>query len=121
MKTSKIILTISLIFGLGILVVFILKNNSKKEIKILDCVQSYELNEPQPGFLEVSKSNAEVDVAICLCEKYLQNKDDKYKKEIIKLYQEPFGGMRLIIENPEENIDSLCKHRNEVFTKMYNL
>jgi hypothetical protein len=121
MKISKIILIISLIFGLGILVVFLLKDNSKKKIKILDCEQTYKLDEPQPGFLEVSESNAKVDVAICLCEKYLQKKETKYKKEIIKLYKEPFGGIRSIIEKPEENVDSLCKYRNEVFTKMYNL
>ncbi|MCY0968956.1 hypothetical protein [Chryseobacterium wangxinyae] len=121
MKTLKIILIISLIVGLGILIVFLLKDASKKKIKILDCEQLYKLNEPKPGFLEVSESNAKVDVATCLCEKYLQNKDEKYKKEIIKLYYEPFGGMRLVIENPEENIDSLCKHRNAVFTKMFNL
>jgi len=121
MRVSKIILIVSLIFGLAILIVLLLKNNSKKEINILDCKQTYELDEPQPGFVEFSESNAKVDVAICLCEKYLQNKDEKYKKEIIKLYNEPFGGIRLIIENPKENIDSLCKHRNEVFTKMFNL
>jgi hypothetical protein len=121
MKTSKIILIISAVFGLGFLIVFLLNNYSKKKIKILDCEQTYELNKPKLGYLEVSESNAKVDVAICLCEKYLENKDKKYKKEILKLYNEPFGGIRLTIKNPEKNIDSLCKHRNNVFTKMYNL
>lgn len=108
--------------GLGLLIVFLLNNYySRKKIKILDCEQTYELDKPKLGYLEVSESNAKVDVAICLCEKYLENKDKKYKKEILKLYNEPFGGIRLIIENPEKNIDSLCKHRNNVFTKMYNL
>ncbi|MBW7675270.1 hypothetical protein [Chryseobacterium chendengshani] len=119
MKTSKMVLIISLIFGLGILIVFLLRDNSKKEIKILDCKVLYTVEELQPGFIDFSESNAKKEVGICLCEKYLSNREQKYKVEILKLYNSV--GMIYPSFEKGNKIDSVCNNRTDVFFKQFNL
>ncbi len=124
MKNYKIISLALIIVVFGGLIYFVLNHQFERKIKILDCEGVYYkglFEKPKPGYLDFAESNAKVDVAICLCEKYIKNKDSLHKKEILKLYNEPFGGIRLIMKNPLKNIDSICKYRNQVFTKMYNL
>ncbi|MFC6266826.1 hypothetical protein [Frigoriflavimonas asaccharolytica] len=117
---KKILIILSSIFLIGA-VVFVFNYSFLKKIEILDCEATYTVEKPEPGFLDVSEGNAKVEVALCLCEKYDINKETIYKNEILKLYDEPFGGFRLLFKNPEKNVDSICKYRNDVFTKMYNL
>lgn len=101
------------------MIVFLLKDNSKKEIKILDCEQIYELEDLQPGFIDFSESNAKKGVGICLCEKFLRNREQKYKVEILKLYNE----VGIIYPSFEKGskIDSVCNNRTYVFFKQFNL
>lgn len=123
-KKNKIIKIVFIIIAFGGLIFFVLNHPFERKITILDCEGVYykKLFEKQePGYLEVDEDNAKVDVAICLCEKYMKKKDSLYKKEILRLYYEPFGGMRKTFSNPSKNIDSICKYRKDVFTKMYNL
>ena len=59
-----------------------------KKIKVLDCegVDHQKLFEkPKPGYLDFSIDNAKVEIANCLCEKYMKSKDVKYKKEIFSI------------------------------------
>lgn len=123
-RRFKILFGIISIIIFGFFILFIFTNDFKRTVTVLDCEGIYykKLFEKQkPGYLEVDEGNAKVDVANCLCEKYMITKDNAYKKEILKLYNEPFGGVRLIIKNPSKNIDTICKYRKEIFTKMYNL
>lgn len=123
-RRFKILFGIISIIVFGLFILFIFTNDFKRTITILDCEGIYYqrlFEKPQPGYLEIGDSNAKVDVANCLCEKYLKSKNRIYKKEILKLYNEPFGSLRLVIKNPSKNIDTICKYRKEVFTKMYNL
>ncbi len=124
MKKSKIILLSIFTIVFGGLIYFVLNHPFERKIKVLDCEGVYHqklFEKPKPGYLDFSIDNAKVEIANCLCEKYMKNKDTAYKKEILRFYKEPFGGMRLIIKNPEKNIDSICKYRNQIFIKMYNL
>ncbi|MFT3918166.1 hypothetical protein [Cloacibacterium sp.] len=124
MKKSKIILLSIFTIVFGGLIYIVLNHSFERKIKVLDCEGVYHqklFEKPKPGYLDFSQSNAKVDVANCLCEKYMKNKDTTYKKEILRFYKEHFGGMRLIIKNPEKNIDSICKYRNQIFIKMYDL
>lgn len=123
-RRFKILLGIISIIIFGFFILFIFTNEFKRTITVLDCEGIYYqklFEKPEPGYLEIGDGNAKVDVANCLCEKYLKSKNRIYKKEILKLYNEPFGSIRLIIKNPSKNIDTICKYRKEVFTKMYNL
>lgn len=123
MKKSKIILLTIFTIVFGGLIYFVLNQPFERKIKVLDCEGVYYkklFEKPEPGYLDFSESNAKADVAICLCEKYIKNKDSVYRKEILKLYKTNSFNMR-VIKNPEKNIDSICKYREEVFMKMYNL
>ena len=123
MKKSKLITLVFLILTFVGLGYFILNYRFERKIKVLDCEGVYHkklFEKPEPGYLDFSESNAKADVAICLCEKYIKNKDSVYRKEILKLYKTNSFNMR-VIKNPEKNIDSICKYREEVFMKMYNL
>ncbi len=119
MKASKISSIILIIIGLGIIVLYILNKNSEKKYKIIDCEESYKVETPQPGFLDFSESNAKKKVAVCLCEKYLQNREEKYKIEILKLYND----IGIIYPNYEKGnkIDSICNNRKYVFLESFNL
>ena len=121
MKIKKIISILIASILLIVLILFLFTYRFEEKIKILDCEANYKLEKSKPGYLDFSESNAKVEVANCLCEKYINTKEGKYKVEILKLYNEPFGGMRMIIKNPEKNIDTICKYRNEVFTKMHDM
>ena len=102
---------------------YLFTNKFERKLNILDCEGIYYkglFEKPKPGYLDFSENNAKADVALCLCEKYIINKDSVYRKEILKLYKTNSFNMR-VIKNPEKSIDSICKYRKEVFMKMYNL
>lgn len=108
---------------LGIFLLFIFTNEFKRTVKVGECEGIYYkkfFEKPDPGFIDLSESNAKNDVALCLCEKYILNKNAKYKTEILKLYNK--AGLRYSkFEKPKQNIDSICKYRNEIFFKMYDM
>jgi hypothetical protein len=77
-------LVILLFLGLGILILFIFSNKFEKKITVLDCESFYYkklFERPKPNYLDVAEDNAKVDVAICLCEKYMKNKANLHKKK----------------------------------------
>ena len=123
-RRFQILIGIISILVFGFFIKFIFTNEFKRTITVLDCAGIYYqklFEKPESGYLEIGDSNAKVDVANCLCEKYLKSKNRIYEKEILKLYNEPFGSIRLIIKNPSKNIDTICKYRKEVFTKKSNI
>ena len=65
-------------------------------------------------------NNAKVDIANCLCEKYIKNKDTAYKKEIIKLYDN-IGLKWEKYEKPNINADTICKYRGQIFIQAFDL
>ena len=72
------------------------------------------------GYLDFSENNAKVDIANCLCEKYIKNKDTAYKKEIIKLYDN-IGLKWEKYEKPNINADTICKYRGQIFIQAFDL
>ena len=119
MKTSKIILIISLILALGIFVVVFFTNDSEKKLKILDCEASYSIPKSKDiDYSVYSEINLQSAVGICLCEKYVKSKDVKYKKEILNLF-ENYKAITIIpdaiYKNPRYKVDSICKYKNMVF------
>lgn len=113
---------ILLIFGLGIFICYIFTNEFEREYKILDCKGVYYsklFREPE----DLTYDNTEAGIGVCLCEKYMKNKNPLYKNEILKLYQKHRFKMirESIIKNQGSKIDTICKYRRDVFMKMYNL
>lgn len=107
---------------LGIVSLFALTNDFKRTIKILDCEGTYydaviEFSDQSETISEMGRHNAKVDVANCLCEKYLSNKNKQYKEEIIKIYTELSDIS--VLEKDKKNADSICKDRDAIFFKMY--
>lgn len=123
MKKSRIIKVSLGIIGLWILIFFIFTYKFEKKLKILDCESTYSeklFEKPEPGYLNFSESNAKNMVALCLCEKYILNKNKNYKNEILKLYEKQ-GIKYGRFQNSKSKIDSICKYRNQIFFKSFNL
>ena len=86
-KIFKILLAVISILVVGVLMLYLFTNKFERKLNILDCEGIYYkglFEKPKPGYLDFSENNAKVDIANCLCEKYIKNKDTAYKKEIIK-------------------------------------
>ena len=119
MKIFKISIIGLLIIGLGILMFFTFKNRFEREFEVLGCKEAYNIEKPEPGFINFSESNAKNRVAVCLCEKYMQHRDTKYKIEILKLYDEI--GARYPSYEKGNKLDSICKNRKYVFLELFDL
>lgn len=117
MKKSKIIKLLLGILGLGIFIFFLMSNDFEKKIKILDCEGIYYSKIYDNSKTDLSYINAKVDVTKCLCEKYEINKSEKYKTEILKLYENFESDYKEKHQKP--NIDSICKYKDDIFWKMY--
>ncbi len=116
-KTFKILLAVISIVIVGVLILYLFTNNFERKLNVLDCKGVYysKIFENNEGNL--TYNNAKVDVAKCLCEKYQQNKNEKYKTEIFKLYQEFDSEYKE--KHPKPSIDSICKYKDEIFWKIY--
>ncbi len=122
-KSIKVILGIISVLVVGFFIKFIFTNEFKRTITILDCEGVYYkklVEKSKPGFIDFSETNAKMDIANCLCEKYNKNKSENYKTEVLNIYK--MKGWRWEkYETPKVNIDIICKYRKEVFAKSYNL
>ena len=125
MKKSKLITLVFLILtfvGLG----YYFSNHS---IKTLDCDLSYcqayfhyKFNSEEIEKEAVKgheEFNAREQRARCLCEKYLNDKNDIFKKEILKIYNDLPKSWKEY-DNINGDIDSICKHKEDVFPFEYN-
>ena len=123
MKKSKIISLLLLIIGLSCLGYYVLNHSFKRKIQVLDCEGVYYkkiFEQPKPGFLNIAQMNANTDIGNCLCEKYIETKDSAYKKEILKIYDKV--GMKWgNYEIPKIEVDTICKNKNEIFIKTFDL
>lgn len=125
MKKSKIISLVLFTIGLSGLVYYF----SNHSIKTLDCdltyYQAYFHYKFNSGEIEKEKVkgyeefNAREQKARCLCEKYLNDKNDIYKKEILKIYNDLPKSWKEY-DNTNGDIDSICKHKEDVFLFDYN-
>ena len=122
-KIFKILLAIISIVVVGVLMLYLFTNKFERKLNILDCEGIYYkglFEKPKPGYLDFSENNAKVDIANCLCEKYIKNKDTAYKKEIIKLYDN-IGLKWEKYEKPNINADTICKYRGQIFIQAFDL
>lgn len=122
-KTFKILLAVISILIVGALMLYLFTNKFERKLNILDCEGTYNkklFEKPGSGYLDFSESNAKVDVANCLCEKYIKNKETVYKKEIVKLYNN-IGLKWKKYEKPNINADTICKYRGQIFIHAFDL
>lgn len=118
MRKTKIISLLLVIIGLSCLGYFILNHSFKRKIKVLDCEASY-FGKLFNSVKTVEYRQEEAKVGICLCEKYMKNKEKIYKDEILTLFEEN-GGIGIIpdaiYKNPKNKVDSICAYRDMIFS-----
>ncbi len=86
-----------------------------KNITMLDCTGKYQVSmfgRPYEGY---NYHNAKMDIATCLCEKYIATKDKKYATEIGKILNE-FEAYENIKNEPVEDI---CRNADSIFIYWY--
>ncbi|KFC24332.1 hypothetical protein [Chryseobacterium sp. FH1] len=121
-RRFQILIGIISIIVFGFFILFIFTNDFKRKITVLDCEGVYYkklFEKPKPGFIDFRESNVKMDIANCLCEKYNRNKSENYKTEVLKIIKSYDNGERLL--KNLKSIDTICKRRNEIFIKSYDL
>lgn len=86
-----------------------------RSISVFDCKSYYEMSVFGREYEGFNYHNSKMDVAKCLCEKYLQTKNNKYADEIYKIIDE--YELNEFVE--EKTIDTICKNREEIFLNWY--
>jgi hypothetical protein len=114
MKTKKILKILGVISLLFVLFRIINPNYTKK-IAVLDCSVEYKMSVFGREYEGFNYHNSKMDVAKCLCEKYLKTKERKYESEIRKIINE------FELENAVYNmpIEKICTEREDVFFYRY--
>lgn len=108
LKIAAVILCVFLVFRL-------VNPDITKNITVLDCTGKYQVSifgRPYEGY---NYHNAKMDIAKCLCEKYIATKDKKYATEIRKILNE-FDAYASI---KDDSIEDVCKNADSVFTYWY--
>lgn len=59
--------------------------------------------------------SAKQELALCLCEKYLQNQDEQIKEKILEIYRDDFDYYHRAINLRLTDFDSVLKNRKEIF------
>ncbi|RZJ45808.1 MAG: hypothetical protein EOO19_10865, partial [Chryseobacterium sp.] len=59
--------------------------------------------------------SAKQNLALCLCEKYLQNRDEEIKQQILEIYRDDFEYYHKEKKFKPIDFDSILKNRKEVF------
>ena len=59
--------------------------------------------------------SAKQELALCLCEKYLQNHDQEIKGKILEIYNDNFEYYQREIHFKPIDFDSILKNRKEIF------
>ena len=126
-RNPTIVFTIISILVLGIFGLLIFNNNAEtdKKLKILDCQANYSIPKSKDiDYSVVSEISLQSVVGKCLCDKYMKSKDEKYKKEILNLF-ENYKGITIvpdaIYKNPKNKVDSICKYKEMVFATAIEL
>jgi len=114
MNKKRLLKIVGIVFILFALFRIINPNYTKKII-VLDCSEEYEMSvfgREHEGF---SYHNSKMDVAKCLCGKYMMTKEKKYESEIRKIINE------FDLEDSVYNktIERICADREEVFFYWY--
>lgn len=114
MKTKKLLKIVGVVFFLFVLFRVINPNYTKK-IFVLDCSDEYKMSVFGRVYEGFGYHNSKMDVAKCLCEKYLKTKEKKYESEIRKIINE------FELENSVYNmtIEKICTDREKVFFYWY--
>ncbi|MCW0485632.1 hypothetical protein [Riemerella anatipestifer] len=112
---SKRILNI-LVILIGLFITFRLINPSlSKNIQILDCKTEYKMSIFEREYEDFRYHNAKMEIAKCLCEKYIQTKNNTYKNETEKIINE----FELHESVSHKTIEEICIKRNEIFSDWY--
>ncbi|MCH5715525.1 hypothetical protein [Niabella hibiscisoli] len=107
-KIASVILCLFLVFRL-------LNPTITKSMTVLRCEGKYKMSvfgRPYEGY---NYHNAKMDIAKCLCKKYIATKDKKHATEIGKILSE-FEAYDNIKDEPVEEI---CENRDSVFIYWY--
>jgi hypothetical protein len=86
-----------------------------KSVKVQDCDSKYKKSVFGRDHEGYNYHNAKMDIATCLCEKYIATKDKKYATEIGKILNE-FEAYENIKNEPVEDI---CRNADSVFIYWY--
>mgnify|MGYP003575385130 CR=1 FL=1 len=114
MKMKKIFKIAAFILCL-FLVLRLANPDTTKNIKVFDCESKYKKSVFGRAYEGYNYHNAKMDIAKCICEKYVPTKDKKYAPEIRKILNE-FEAYESIKDEP---IEAICKNRDSVFTYWY--
>ena len=108
LKISGIIVVLFAIFRL-------VNPDLTKSITILDCKSEYKMSVFGREYEGFRYHNAKMDVAKCLCKKYIQTKNKKYPDEIYKIINE--FELNEFVE--KKSIEEICKNSEEIFSNWY--
>lgn len=111
-KKALILLSILVILLLGIF--RIVNPRISKEVASLDCKAIYQKSIFKREYEGYNYFNGKMDLSKCLCERYLNTKDEKYRLEIQKILVE------FEFEKVDElNFEEICNDRESYFSYRY--
>lgn len=114
MNSKKILKILGII--LVLFAIFRLVNpESTKSVTIQECKSKYKMSVFGREYEGFRYHNAKMEVAKCLCKKYIQTKDKKYAEEIYKIINE-FELNEFVEKN---SIEEICKNSEEIFSNWY--
>ena len=114
MKISKTLKIVGSIICL-LLIFWLINPNITKNINTLNCKSTYKKSVFGREYEGYNYHNAKMDIANCLCEKYLTTKNKKYEIEIRKILNE----FEAYHEIKHEPIEKICKNKHATFSYWY--
>ncbi|WP_332452995.1 hypothetical protein [Chryseobacterium aquaticum] len=114
MKTKSFLIIFGIVF-LIFLIFRVINPEFSRKMVVLDCTQEYKTTIFEREYDRFTDHNTKMDIAKCLCEKYLKTKEKKYEPEIRKIIDE----FELKNSGYNETIDQICTDRDEIFFYWY--
>ncbi|MDQ0594696.1 hypothetical protein QFZ37_003065 [Chryseobacterium ginsenosidimutans] len=110
MKTKRFLKIFGIVFFIFLIFRVINPEFSKKMV-VLDCTKEYKITIFKREYDGFTDHNTKMDIAKCLCEKFLQTKEKKYESEIQKIINE----FELQDSVKDKTIEDICNEREEIF------
>lgn len=85
------------------------------EYDVLDEKKELKINDQYMTGNQWRFESAKQELALCLCEKYLQNRDEEIKEKILEIYHDDFEYYHRKINFSPIDFDSILKNRKEIF------
>lgn len=112
---SKNILKIAGIIFILFSIFRIVNPNLTKSIGVQNCTSEYYMSVFGREYEGFRYHNAKMEVAKCLCEKYIQTKNQKYATEIYRIINE----FELDVSEEKNAIEKICNNREEIFSDWF--